>query len=291
MKILNFGSLNYDYTYSVDHIVAPGETQSTHEMNTYCGGKGLNQSIAIARAGAEVYHAGQVGEDGAELIKLMADSGVKTDYVKTIAGRSGHTIIQVDKNAENCILLFGGANMAQTREYVDEVLSHFEEGDIILLQNEINELDYIIDQAYAKGLKVVLNPSPFNERLDSCDMKKIAVFLMNEVEGWQLTGKKEPSEILEASREKFPDAEIVLTLGSQGSKYMADGKVYDQCCYNDGKVDTTAAGDTFTGYFLAGMIEGLSVEERMKLAAKAASIACSRAGAAPSIPTRDEVLI
>ena len=130
MKVLNFGSLNLDYVYSVDHMVTPGETLASYGMSVFCGGKGLNQSIALAKAGVSVYHAGMVGEEGGALLEACKEGGVKTDFIKTIPGKSGHTIIQVDKEGQNCILLFGGANRSITKEYVDEVLSHFEKGEI-----------------------------------------------------------------------------------------------------------------------------------------------------------------
>ena len=148
MKVLNFGSLNLDYVYSVDHILLGGETQSSSGMNVFCGGKGLNQSIALAKAGVPVFHAGMIGEEGGSLREALDNSGVNTEFVRQIPGKSGHTIIQVDKNGQNSILLYSGANRMLTKEFVDEVLDHFEKGDILLLQNEINLLDYIIDQAY-----------------------------------------------------------------------------------------------------------------------------------------------
>ena len=182
MKVLNFGSLNLDYVYSVDHMVTPGETLASYGMNVFCGGKGLNQSIALAKAGVTVYHAGMIGEEGDILLETCRDGGVKADYIRKIEGRSGHTIIQVDKTGQNCILLYGGANQSITKEYVDEVLAHFEKGDILLLQNEVNMLDYIIDSAYEKGLMIILNPSPYNSALDTCDFNKISMFLLNEIE-------------------------------------------------------------------------------------------------------------
>ena len=141
-------------------------------------------------------HAGMVGEDGQGFLDLCAKSGVDTSLVKTVPGKSGHTIIQLDKNAQNCILLYGGSNRMITKEYVDEVFSGFGEGDIVLLQNEVNEMPYIIDTAYGKGMRIVLNPSPFNDALLSCDMHKISVFLLNEIEGFQISGEKDPDKIL-----------------------------------------------------------------------------------------------
>lgn len=290
MKILNFGSLNLDYVYSVDHMVTPGETLASYDMNVFCGGKGLNQSIALAKAGAEVYHAGMIGEEGQVLIDTCKAGGVKTEYIKQIAGKSGHTIIQVDKNGQNCILLYGGANKSITKEYVNEVLSHFEKGDILLLQNEVNLLDYIIDCAYEKGMMIILNPSPYNEALKSCDFHKISMFLVNEIEGGQITGETGTDKILERLKETYPDAKVVLTLGGDGSVYQHGEEQYRQGIFKVKAADTTAAGDTFTGYFIFSIMEGMPVPEGLKLAAKASAIAVSRAGAAASIPLRDEVM-
>ena len=176
MKVLNFGSLNLDYVYQVESILIPGETQASKDRKTFCGGKGLNQSIALAKAGIPVFHAGMIGEEGDILLETCRENGVNTDFIRKIQGPGGHTVIQVDKNGQNCILLFGGSNRSITREFVDEVLSAFEKGDILLLQNEINELDYIIDQAYEKGMMIILNPSPYDKALETCDLKKISLF-------------------------------------------------------------------------------------------------------------------
>ena len=290
MKVLNIGSLNLDYVYSVDHIIQPGETESTGGRNIFLGGKGINQSMALAKAGAEIYHGGMIGEDGQAFIDACKEYGVNYDYIRKIDGATGHTIIQVDKNAQNCILLYGGANQMLTEEFVDEVLAGFEKGDILLLQNEVNQLPYIIDRAYEKGMQIALNPSPFNEKLNAVDMTKISIFLLNEVEGGQITGLTDPDEVLEKMREMFPHAKIVLTLGKDGAKYAEGDEVYYQPIFKVKAVDTTAAGDTFTGYFLAGLIEGMEIPEILKMSAKASSIAVTREGAVPSIPYREEVM-
>ena len=289
MKVLNFGPLNLDYVYSVDHMVTPGETLASYGMNVFCGGKGLNQSIALAKAGVEVYHAGLIGEEGEILLKTCQEGGVDSRYIRKTTEKSGHTIIQVDKDGQNCILLYGGANQSITREYVDEVLSHFEKGDILLLQNEINLLDYIINQAYEKGMMIILNPSPYNEKLDSCDFKKISMLLLNEVEGAQVTGEKDEKKILVRLKELYPDMQVVLTLGKDGSVYQYKDQVYRQGIFSVQAVDTTAAGDTFTGYFISSILEGMPVDEGLKLAAKASAIAVSREGATASIPVKAEV--
>lgn len=289
MKVLNFGSLNVDYVYNVDHMVQGGETLSSSGMNIFLGGKGFNQSAALAKAGLEVYHAGQIGEDGLGFLDGCKEYGIHSDFVRKVEGKSGHTIIQVDKNGQNCILLYGGSNRSITKDFVDEVLSHFEKGDFLVLQNEINMMDYIIDAAYEIGMVIVLNPSPMDAYLDNCDMNKVSYFLLNEIEGAQMTGEEDLDKVPAKLLEKYPNAKIVLTLGQEGSVYMDKEQTVRQGIYKVKAVDTTAAGDTFTGYFIAGVIAGEPIPQVLSRAAKASAIAVSRKGAAPSIPFRKEV--
>ena len=289
MKILNFGSLNLDYVYNVDHMVEAGETLTSAERNTFCGGKGLNQSIALARAGAKVFHAGQIGAEGEILRQTLAQEGVDTRYIRTADVPTGHALIQVDENGQNCILLYGGANRALTTGYIDEVLADFGRGDILVLQNEVNLLDYIIDRAWEKGMRIILNPSPFDDHLVKCDLQKISILLLNEVEGAQLCGKTDPEAILEYLRKEYPEVKAVLTLGSRGSVYQDVNLQHHQSIFPVEAVDTTAAGDTFTGYFIAELLEKSNAVEGLEIAAKAAAIAVTRHGAAPSIPTKAEV--
>ncbi|MCI9252003.1 MAG: ribokinase [Lachnospiraceae bacterium] len=295
MQVLNFGSLNVDYVYRVAHMMRPGETQQSSGMEVFAGGKGMNQSIAAARAGAQIYHAGMVGkDDGQFLLDICRENHVNTDFIRVIDGKSGHTIIQVDDNAQNCILLYGGSNRRFTKEYVDEVLAKFGADDFLILQNETNLLDYIIDRAYEKGMKIILNPSPFDEGLNSCDLSKVSVFLVNEIEGRQLAGaafetEEDGNRLVDAILKVYPKAQVVLTMGDKGAFYGGGEKRHYQPCFQVKAVDTTAAGDTFTGYFVFGLLNGYEIEKSLELAAKAASIAVSRSGAVPSIPVMEEV--
>lgn len=290
MKILNFGSLNYDYVYSVDHILQPGETLASTGMEKFCGGKGLNQSIALARAGINVYHAGVVGFDGDDLIKVCSQNGIDYGYVlRDQSAPTGHTIIQVNKAGQNCILLYGGCNQRSTKDHIDYVLDHFTKGDMILLQNEINLIDYIIDCAYKKGMTIVLNPSPYNEQMNKCNLNKVSVFLMNEIEGEQITGEQDPNNILEVMHKKFPYARIVLTLGRLGAVYRDQKQTLSHGIYNVPVVDTTGAGDTFCGYFIASILKQSSIEQALNNASVASSLSVSRKGATASIPFLEEV--
>lgn len=289
MRIINFGSLNLDYTYSVDHIVEPGETQDTKGREIFCGGKGLNQSIALARAGLNVHHAGMIGEDGEKLVELCRQENIHTHYIWKVSGPTGHTIIQVDENGQNSILLYGGANRKFTKNYIDEVLADFGEEDIVLLQNEINLVDYVIEAAGRKKMRIILNPSPYNEQLKSCDLSKVNLFLVNEIEGAQMTGEEELPDILDAMIRQFPKAGVVMTLGGEGCVYQDASRRFYQDSFHVPVTDTTGAGDTFTGYFIAGLVSGMDVRECLVVASRAAAIAVTRPGAAASIPTRQEV--
>ncbi len=290
MKVLNFGSLNYDYVYSVDHIVAPGETITSSAMQMFCGGKGLNQSVALSRAGVQVYHAGMVGEDGSALIEVCKKNNVDTQHICQVDERSGNAIIQVSSKGQNSIVLFSGANRQNTKDFVDKVLATMQAGDILLLQNEINLIDYIIEQAYKKQLYIILNPSPFDEALKQCDLTKVSLFLLNEVEGMQITGFQNTSDILDNMRLRYPNASVTLTLGKSGVVCLHENKVYQHGIYNVPVVDTTAAGDTFTGFFVAGLLHQKPMAEVLRIASVASSIAVSRKGAVASIPYMQEVL-
>ncbi len=290
MKILNFGSLNIDFVYSVDHIVQPGETIASTGLEIFCGGKGLNQSIALARAGADVSHAGMVGPDGGILIDALTGNGVDASLLRQVETRSGNAIIQVGADGQNCIVLYGGANRMNDRDYVDAVVRSFAPGDILLLQNEINLVDDIIARASAHGMVIALNPSPFDSAMTACDLDKVSVFIMNEVEGEQITGRRDAESILQAMADRYPEAEVVLTLGGDGAVYQYAGETVLAPAIPVPVVDTTAAGDTFTGYFLAARMRGETPAEAMRQATRAAALAVSRPGATPSIPVREEVL-
>lgn len=295
MKVLCFGSLNIDYTYKVPHFVKKGETLASERLQVFGGGKGLNQSVALAKAGTEVYHAGSIGQDGMFLLDMLKDAGATTDFVKILdTVRTGNAIIQNDKSGDNCIILYGGANQAITREQVDEVMSHFESGDYLVLQNEINELGYIVEKAHEKGMIIVLNPSPMNEKILALPLDVINYFILNEVEAAQILGKEDKGEesweqIADDLLKKFPQATIVLTMGSEGSVFKNQKETVCQSIYKVQAVDTTAAGDTFSGYFIGGILGGLSAKEAMDQASKASAIAVTRKGAAPSIPLLAEV--
>ena len=293
MRVLNFGSLNLDYVYAVDHFVRPGETLSSTGRAVKHGGKGLNQSIALARAGAKVGHAGCIGEGGESLKALLAQNGVDTSDLLTVDEMQGHTVIQVNPDGENCILLYGGSNQCVTAEQVEKTLAGYEAGDWLVLQNEINNLPLIVDVACARGMRIALNPSPYDSKLDAVDFNKLAWLLVNEVEAGQISGSDDPEQAWTWLHAKYPKLSVLITLGSAGSvAYRVDGDAVEtarQEAFRVKAVDTTAAGDTYTGYFISGLMEGEALATCMRRASKASSISVTRHGAADSIPARDEV--
>lgn len=328
MRILNFGSLNLDYTYDVSHFVQAGETLASTGMEVFCGGKGFNQSLAISKCGQEVWHAGAIGEsDGKVLVEALLEAGVHINLITTKDGSTGHAIIQKDMSGQNCILLYGGANQNITREDIDVVLKQFDKGDYLILQNEISEVGYIMEKAHEKGMVIVFNPSPMTSQIEQYPLEYVSYLILNEVEAKQICemqkhllarkekedtsleeilsklekielesinlegiDKEEIGKRLNILRYYLPQAKIILTLGGAGAIYIDEEQTIYQRAYRVKVVDTTAAGDTFTGFLIGSVVKGEEVATAMSLAAQAAAIAVTRKGAGPSIPTYEEIL-
>ncbi|MDR2747016.1 MAG: ribokinase [Treponema sp.] len=292
MKFLVFGSLNIDLSFSVDHIAAPGETISSGALERSAGGKGANQAAALAKAGMEVYMAGKIGADGDFLLELLHSYGVRTGHILRWEGATGQAIIQVDKSGQNSIVLYGGGNAALKKDEVGPIISAFGPGDMILLQNEIPITAELMKAASERGMKVCLNPSPFDGRIAALPLELTDLLFVNEIEAAGLAGRpvsEDPRAILEALVLRFPRAELVLTAGKEGAYYAhkdlrVKGDIVDLPV-----ADTTGAGDTFTGFFLAARQRGCGVAESLCLACKASSIAVSRKGAMASMPFAGEV--
>ncbi len=339
MRILNFGSLNLDYVYQVDHFVQPGETLSALSQRVNAGGKGLNQSIALARAlgrdpeidakiaaqsaagiaaeaieGPEisVFHAGCLGAGGESLKALLEENGANTRFLKPVSELQGNAVIQVEQGGENCILLFGGSNQCVTKEQIAETLEGFCPGDVLVLQNEINLLPEIVDAAFEKGMQIFLNPSPYNDKIAAVDLGKISWLLVNAVEAQQIceaqnesgrackgaddgpaaadsAGKTDPAAVWEILHSRYPGLSLLVTLGKRGSIAFTGTESIAQGAFPVEAVDSTGAGDTYTGYFIAALSRGFSLLKAMQQASMASAISVTRPGAAPSIPEYAEV--
>ena len=290
MRILNLGSLNFDKVYNVAHFVSGGETILSQGYGEFLGGKGLNQSVALARAGAEVYHAGAIGPDGAALKEALEESGADTRYLRQVDTVSGHAIIQ-NADGQNCIIVCGGANQCVTEKQIQETLADFGPGDWLLIQNEVSNVPFAMEEAKRRGMAVAFNASPITEELLSYPLDQVDCFLINELEGKALSNVESDDfgVILEALAVRFPNAVIVLTVGKAGVMYREGNRRLQHDSYPVNAVDTTAAGDTFCGYFLSCLSKGMSAEKALEVASKASAIAVSRHGAVPSIPQWDEV--
>jgi len=287
-KILNFGSLNVDYVYHMDHFVLPGETLTSSARDVNCGGKGLNQSIAAASSGATVFHAGKIGRDGTMLTGMLNARGVDTSLVEISGGPSGHAIIQVDKTGQNSIILFPGANREIDSSSIERALENFAEGDYLILQNEISRIPEIMKAGASRGMKIVFNPSPVTDDIASFPLELADIFVLNEIEGEVLSGEKEPKDIIRVLRSKYPGALVLLTLGKNGSILAGKDVFLTYGIHSAPVVDTTAAGDTMLGFFTGLLASGIGYEEALSTATKAAAVTVSRKGAAPSIPTLEE---
>lgn len=290
MKVLNFGSLNIDYVYQMAHFIRPGETAPCKTLTAGCGGKGLNQSIVLAQAGTQVFHAGLYGKEGEFLLSKMEEKGVDTSLMRMGQGQNGHAIIQVDEGGQNCIILYGGTNQQITESYADEVLSHFEAGDVLVLQNEINCMRYIMRQAKARGMRIAFNAAPYGEEVKSYPLECVDWLIVNEVEGAGLSGKTGYEDILDTLSAMYPGMCIMLTMGKSGCMYRGAGETVRLGACRVDAVDTTAAGDTFIGYFVRGIVQGLSMTDTLRQATVASAIAVTRPGAADAVPALNEVL-
>ena len=283
MNILNFGSLNIDLVYQVEHIARPGETIASSSHQVFAGGKGANQSAALARAGASVFHAGQVGPDGPWLVDKLAGLGVDVQHIRVGDAPTGHAIIQVDRHGQNSIVLFAGANAQLDQAAIDATLSHFGAGDIVLLQNEINDVPYIMAAAAQRGLTICLNPAPFGPEVCAYPLERVDLLIVNETEATGLAGTLAELAAL------CPHAQIALTLGAAGVQYRSPTEEFHLPAPQVEAIDTTGAGDTFIGYFLAGLTAAMPAREAMARAIQAAALCVTRPGAMDSIPAAAEL--
>lgn len=278
-----------DHVYKVDHFTVPGETQGCLEYDIKCGGKGVNQAIAMAFAGNDTYFAGIIGSDSGLLKDALVDKGVHIDYMKISNKPTGHAIIEVDQSGQNHILLYGGTNKEIDFEYIDEVLSHFSKGDIVVLQNEINNVPYIIERCYEKEMKSFFNAAPYDIAVKNYPIEKVTWLVVNETEGAALSNEEDYEKIIQTLKQKYPHTHILFTMGKEGSRVLTDKEDIKVEALKVNAVDTTGAGDTYIGYFVRGIVEEMPLLETAQMATKASAIAVTRFGAVDSIPNYEEV--
>ncbi len=292
MRFLTYGSTNIDLIYTVDHILKEGETLHSSSLIKGAGGKGANQSTALAKAGSEVYHAGKIGEDGDFLLELLQGWGVDTRYMRRYDGPTGQALIQVDRHGQNAIILFGGGNKVIEKTEIDQTLAEFGQKDMLVLQNEIVHTDHLIKEAKKREMQICMNVAPFDPSVFDLPLHLLDILAVNEIEGAALAKMSADApfeEILDALVAQYPKTQILLTVGKAGSYWAKEEKRIHQPIMDVQVVDTTAAGDTFIGYFLSSLGEGRSAEEALKWATAASAITVSRSGAMASIPYANEV--
>jgi len=285
MAIWNLGSINADMVYALPHLPTPGETLAALDLQQFLGGKGANTSVAAARAGSHVCHIGAVGPDGGWAVDRLLEYGIDTRHIAQINTPTGHAIITVDRQGENQIVLFAGANRALTSDQLGLALSQADSGDILVLQNETNLQPEAAKMGRDLGLRVCYAAAPFDANAVQAVLPYLDLLFLNEVEAQQLqqaTGKI-PGDL--------GVADVIITLGAKGARHFnaATGDILDIPALAVTAVDTTGAGDTFTGYVLSGLDRGLPMPQSMALAARAAALMVTRPGTADVIPDLKEV--
>lgn len=288
-QIVNFGSINIDHVYQVPHFVTPGETLGSSKLTTGLGGKGANQSVAIARSGGVVKHVGQISSSDQWALKILKDSGVDTSGIKQVDQASGHAIIQVDSQGENAILLHGGANQSCDIKDLHQALDDAGSIGYLLMQNECNGLSDAIELALDKEIKIALNPAPMSDSIKALPLNKLDTLIVNQVEAQALSAQTDLDDIIVYFRAELPNTRVVLTLGGEGAILLNGDSMIKVAAHKVDAVDTTGAGDTFVGYFLSSLVQGDDDAMALKKASAAAAIAVTRAGAISAIPTEQEL--
>ncbi len=292
------GSLNIDDVFRTTHIVRPGETLPSRTLDRYPGGKGLNQSTALARAGAAARHIGRIGDDGVFLKDGLAADGADVSGIIIGDIPTGHAIIQVADDGENAIVLFGGANQAWDTSDIERVIGAAKSGDVLLLQNEINGMAELMNKTAAAGMRLALNPAPMGPEVLDFPLEKLSWLVVNEIEGRELSGidlegtggDESDEQIVTELRRRYPDTVVVMTLGKKGAlRVDGDGMIRSSFPDVGPVVDTTGAGDTFMGYWLTGEVAGMDKAACLRRACAAGALAVTRPGATTGIPKLEEV--
>jgi ribokinase len=289
-KLVNLGSLCIDNVYRVTEIARPGETVSALAHARFAGGKGLNQSIAAARAGVTVRHFGCIGDDGLWLRDELVRNAVDVTGVRLVHDRpTGHATLQVNDRGENAIVIVGGANLCVNRQDVERALDALDDGDWLLLQNEINDVDAVLQVAAERDARVVLNLAPVDGRERQYPIGAVDLLVLNEIEAASLAGERTAPRSLDRICHEYPELHVVLTRGDHGLLYGRDRVRLPMPAFDIRAVDETAAGDAFIGYLMQRWLSGAPPMDALALASAAGALACTIAGAAPSLPAAADV--
>ncbi|WP_082114122.1 ribokinase [Kiloniella litopenaei] len=284
--IINIGSINVDHVYRVPYFVKPGETLPSKSYQRVLGGKGANQSVALARAGETVKHIGVIGDDHTWIIDELKSSKVDASSIEIGTVATGHALIQVDDNAENCILLFAGANHELNLDTLTDKLAGFEKGGWVLFQNEMPNLNQMISLVKKMGARVAVNPAPFDDEAKAIDYDLVDLLIVNDLEAEELARTKCQGDLSKLA-ELCPV--VIVTRGTQGAICYFGDDTIEVPAFKVKAVDTTGAGDTFVGYILSSIAQNLPLKEAMQRASAASALAVTKAGASVAIPTSVEV--
>jgi ribokinase len=285
MAVFNLGSINADLFYQVPHLLAPGETLASTDHSRGLGGKGANMSVAIARAAARAVHIGAVGADGGWAVERLLEYGVDTRNIVKLDVPTGHAVIMVDDHGENAILLFPGANRAITESHMDSALLGATEADTFVFQNETSAQIEGATLASSKGMRVVYAAAPFDAQAVEAVLPMLDILVMNAVEARQLT------DALGMTLAALPVRDVIVTLGGDGCRWINTDDGTDQTfpAIPVTPVDTTGAGDTFTGFLVAALDRGLPMKQAILLGQQAGAIMVTRHGTADVIPDLKDI--
>lgn len=284
MTVYNLGSINADYFYRVPHLVGPGETLAATDLTTGLGGKGANMSVAAARAAARVVHSGAIGSDGRWEAERLLEYGVDTRCIAEVGAPTGHAIICVDGQGENSIVLLAGANHAITEDVIGAALSESSAGDSFLTQNETNGQITAARMAKELGLRVVYAAAPFEAAAVEAVLPFLDLLVLNEVEAAQLVSETGTGIA------DLPVVDTVVTKGAAGCHWHHKGAAPEMFeAFDVMPVDTTGAGDTFTGFLVAGLDRGMPMAQAITLGMRAGALMVTRVGTADVIPDLKEL--
>lgn len=283
--IWNLGSINIDMIFRVPHLPAPGETLAATGFSQGLGGKGANMSVASARAGSRVVHIGAVGDDGRWAIDRLLEYGVEVPHIARVSAPTGSASIYVDDAGENSIVLNAGANWMISKQMIGAALSVASAGDYLLVQNETNQQRYAVETAKTLGLRVLYAAAPFDVDAVRAVLHHVDILVLNAIEAEQLVSGmgKDLTEL--------PTPDIIVTLGADGCKWISNTSKKTQMfdAYPVNVVDTTGAGDTFTGFFLSGLDRKMTIADSIDMGLRAGALMVARHGTAEVIPDLKEI--
>lgn len=295
MKVFNYGSINIDHIYRVGNFVRPGETLASDNYRMMLGGKGANQSIALVKAGVMVQHIGRISDSDEWICKKLQEYGIGAYCLQLVDEPTGHAIIQVSDAGENSILLYGGANQSNSLNNLAEYISNGESGDWLLLQNECNLTAEALKLAKKQEMTVAFNPAPMTDDVRDMPLECVDYLIVNEIEAEGLLNQTDinadqPEKLLEQLHARYPTLKIVLTLGDKGVMYKDASSEINVGAQKIKVIDSTAAGDTFIGYFIQQSMSGSTIKTALEVATKASAITVQTLGASESIPDISTVM-